>query len=225
MMQAVLFFCVCEELENDDKMKRKSLFCHKCVLSYVIIDVRTITERSCGMPNINEDILSEDSIGMLYRLYEQPMYFEAYRILHDQYLAEDALHEAFLRLIRNRSKIADPNSPAVRSYVRKTVRSAALDLCREQKKQREKCLELDEAIENTVTAEEPIADLSLSLLAQLPPKYASVMRCLFFDGLSVRETSAVMKISESLVRKRCERARKLLKSASVRIEKETYNGR
>ena len=43
------------------------------------------------MPYTNEDI-----IDALYRLYEQPMYFEAYKILHDEYLAEDAVHEAFL---------------------------------------------------------------------------------------------------------------------------------
>ena len=99
------------------------------------------------MPYTNEDI-----IDALYRLYEQPMYFEAYKILHDEYLAEDAVHEAFLKLIRNRKKIADPASPSVRSYVYKTLRSAALDLYRRQKKQRENTLDIDEAMENTLTA-------------------------------------------------------------------------
>lgn len=169
------------------------------------------------MPYTNEDI-----IDSLYRLYEQPMFFAAYKILRDEYLAEDALHEAFLRLIRNRKKIVDPESPAVRSYVYKTLRSAALDLYRKQKKQRENCLELDETLENTIASKETIDTLPLSLIAELPPKYASVIRCLFLDGLSVRETSAVLKISESLVRKRCERARKLLKGTPIHTEKETH---
>ena len=169
------------------------------------------------MPYTNEDI-----IDALYRLYEQSMYFEAHKILHDEYLAEDAVHEAFLRLIRNRSKIADPQSPAVRRYAYKTVRSAALDLYRAQKKQREHCLVLDEAIENTAASPEEITNLPLSLLADLPSKYAAVMRCLFLDGLNVRETAAVLKISEALVRKRCERARKLLKGTPPHTEKETY---
>lgn len=172
------------------------------------------------MPYTNEDI-----IDALYRLYEQSMYFEAYKILHDEYLAEDALHEAFLRLIRNRSKIVDPASPSVRSYAYKAVRSAALDLYRKQKKQRERCLAFDETIENTTAAEEVMTNLPLSLLAELPPKYASVMRCLFLDGLSVLETAAVLKISESLVRKRCERARKLLKPTTTNLKKETNHGR
>ncbi len=160
------------------------------------------------MPYTNEDI-----IDTLYRLYEQPMYFEAYKILHDEYLAEDAVHEAFLRLIRNRDKIAVPDSPSVRSYVYKALKSAALDLYRKQKKQLENCLALDGTLENTI-AEEIGHDLPPAFLAELPQKYASVMRCLFIDDLTVRETSAVLKISESLVRKRCERARKLLKSCT-----------
>lgn len=163
---------------------------------------------------------NEDIIGALYRLYEQPLYYAAYGILHDAYLAEDAVHEAFLRLIRNRDKIADPASPAVRSYVYKTCKSASLDLYRRQKKQRENCLVLDEVIENTVLSEEPMMDLPSSVLAELPPKYASVMRCLFINGLSIRETAAVLQISEASVRKRCERARKRLKHQII-TEKET----
>lgn len=169
------------------------------------------------MPNTNEDI-----IDTLYKLYEQPMFYEAYKILHDEYLAEDAVHEAFLRLIRNRRKIQDPASSSVHSYVYKTLRSAALDLYRRQKRQRENCLELDESIENTLAAPESVERLPVSLIAELPPKYASVMRCLFFDGLSIRETAAVLRISEELVRKRCERARKLLKPENKHTKKESY---
>ncbi len=161
------------------------------------------------MPYENEGIIDE-----LYKLYEQPMYHTAYGILHDEYLAEDAVHEAFLRLIRNRAKITDPTAPSARSYVYKTLKSAALDIYRARKEQREKCVELNEALENTVADAENFGDITNELLAELPPKYASVVRCLFIDALTVRETSAVLNISESLVRKRCERARKLLKSCT-----------
>lgn len=36
----------------------------------------------------------------LYELYEQPMYRIAYAVLHNSYLAEDAVSEAFVRLIK-----------------------------------------------------------------------------------------------------------------------------
>ena len=161
-----------------------------------------------------------DPIGTLYQLYEQPMYFEAYRILHEEYLAEDAVHEAFLRLIRNRGKFTDPQSPQTRSYVFKTVRSAALDLYRKQKNRQQHCLALDETVENTVISDESAENVPGEMLSALPPKYAAVMRCLFIDGLSIRETASVLRISEALVRKRCERARKYLKRADAQIEKE-----
>ena len=166
------------------------------------------------MPYINEDI-----IDALYRLYEQTMYFAAYGILHDEYLAEDAVHEAFVRLIRSREKIANADSPATRRYVYKTLKSAALDLYRRQKKQRENCTVLDETVENTYAFEAMYCDMPFELIAEIPPKYASVMRCLFIDGLNIRETAAVLKISENCVRKRLERARKLLKTALTNKER------
>jgi RNA polymerase sigma-70 factor (ECF subfamily) len=167
----------------------------------------------------------EDIIDALYRLYEQLMYYEAFKILHDGYLAEDAVHEAFVRLIRHRGKITNPSVPDARGYVFKTLRCAALDLYRNRKKQGERCCALDETLEETCASEDTTPDLPLSMIAELPEKYAAVMRCLFIDGLSIRETAAVLRIREDLVRKRCERARKLLRPAliSTHSNKETHH--
>lgn len=170
--------------------------------------------------------LETDIIGALYSLYEQSLYFEAYKILHDTYLSEDAVQETFLRLIRHRDKIRDPSSPQVRGYVYKTLKSAALDIYRRQKIRRENCCTLDERID--IAAENaPLFASSASLIAELPPKYAGVIRCLFVSGLTVRETAAVLKISEACVRKRCERARKYLKKLRYtdRAEKEIRHER
>ncbi len=155
----------------------------------------------------------------LYTLYEQPLYFEAYKILHDTHLSEDAVQEAFLRLIRNRDKIRQPSSREVRAYVYKTLKSAALDLYRAQKRQRSHCCTLDEAIDCTA-GESVFSDLSAELLDALPPRYAAVIRCLFISGLSVRETAAVLKISEACVRKRCQRARGRLQAMKKEISYE-----
>ena len=152
-----------------------------------------------------------DVIEALYALYEQKMYYEAYRVLRDEYLAEDAVQEAFLRLIRNRDKLGDCDSLRVRRYVYKTVRCAALDIYRKQKKNRENFCEWDERAEKVCFEESLDTNTLLSVLNELPQKYFFVIKCLFFDGLTAKETAAVLKISEACVRKRCERARKLLK--------------
>ena len=156
---------------------------------------------------------SEDAekIAALYALYEQTMFYDARQILHDDFLAEDAVHEAFLRLIARRDKLGDPNSASVHSYVKKTLRSAAIDLYRKNLRERENCCDL----EDFEIAEEGSEDLptdALSLLGELPAKYAAVIRCRAVHGLSVHETAAVLQISEACVRKRCERARHMLQS-------------
>ena len=101
-------------------------------------------------------------IDELYALYEQPLCFEAYKILHDQHLSEDAVQEAFLRLIRNRDKIREPSSRQVRAYVYKTLKSAALDIYRAQKRQRALCCTLDEAID-CADGESELSDLSAEI--------------------------------------------------------------
>ena len=64
------------------------------------------------------------------------------------------------------------------------------------------------AYANAVSSE----SLSLSEgISKLPDKYKTVIECLAVKGMSVKETSDYLGISESNVRKRCERARKMLK--------------
>lgn len=46
----------------------------------------------------------------LYKTYKNRMYYIANSILKDSYLAEDAVHNAFLRIINNLEKIEDVDS-------------------------------------------------------------------------------------------------------------------
>ena len=48
-----------------------------------------------------------DKIVKLYELYEQKMYGVAFSVLHDSWQAEDAVSEAFVKLIKNIRKIKD----------------------------------------------------------------------------------------------------------------------
>lgn len=41
----------------------------------------------------------------LYNEYKERMYYYAYSILHDDYLAEDAVNQAFLGIVQNAEKI------------------------------------------------------------------------------------------------------------------------
>ena len=157
---------------------------------------------------------TRDKIERMYELYEQPMYRIAYRVLGDEYAAEDAVHDAFVKLIANRGKIADPASQKTWAYAKSAVRSAAIDVYRRRQREAERSVETVEAAEEIGVPEE--------LLSGLPEKYAKVVRLRFIDGLTTAETAAVMRITESCVKKRVERAKKLL--AESMNEWRIYNG-
>ncbi|MFR5859533.1 MAG: RNA polymerase sigma factor [Clostridia bacterium] len=62
----------------------------------------------------------------LYETYRKLMHWTAEGILHDEYLAEDAVHEAFLRIIQNFHQIREIPCPKTRSFVVIIVRKYSL---------------------------------------------------------------------------------------------------
>ena len=54
---------------------------------------------------------AKEKLHTLYKIYEKPMYHIAYAILHHTQQTEDAVSEAFCRVIANLHKIGDPESP------------------------------------------------------------------------------------------------------------------
>lgn len=73
-----------------------------------------------------------DTIVSLFRLYEQKMYHIAFAILHDSYQAEDAVMDAFVRLLDRNYPIHDPASREAKSLVIQVIRSSAIDIYRKK---------------------------------------------------------------------------------------------
>ena len=148
-------------------------------------------------------------IAELYSMYEQKMFYEARGILNDDQLAEDAVQEAFLKLIRHRDRLSTLRPQQISSYVWQTLRSTAIDIYRKNKRERERICDIEEA-EKIIGESDSLNDGVISLIDDLPPKYKAIAVCRLKHGLSVKETASVLKLTESCVRKRYERARKLL---------------
>lgn len=66
----------------------------------------------------------------LYRLYERPMYHIAMAILKNHYQAEDAVSDAFGRLISGLDKLDKPESVQTKAYIIKVIRSTAINIYR-----------------------------------------------------------------------------------------------
>ena len=161
----------------------------------------------------------KDSIRFIescYRLYEQKMYGYAYRILKDAGLAEDAVQNSFLRLMKRETFFQDPESEECKRYIITVVRNAAIDLYNERRKSQEMiCLSNDdEFFEQAVLDESEHGteehEWLVDHMEQLSEDYRRVVLCIAGRNMSVRETAKHLGISEANVRKRYERAKKKL---------------
>ena len=158
-----------------------------------------------------------------YRLYERKLYSAAYAILKDEGQAEDAVQDTFLNLLRKEVYFEDATSEDCRRFILTVIKNVAINRYRKNQREREhEMLAEEETLtfigenaggENSTEAEalggeDDRAEVMLKLL---PDKYRDVMRCLVIEEISVRETADRLDISEAGVRKRFERARKMLK--------------
>lgn len=160
-----------------------------------------------------------------YKLYEQKMYQIAYLILHDSGLAEDAVQEAFLKLMKRNIYFKDPKSDDCKRYIITVIKHASIDIYNKKKRERE-IMYLSDEDANIADVSDPNSgnpDME-ELISDLPSKYYAVVHCLTIKNLSVKETSAELGITEAAVRKRFERAKLLLKTIMKgREEHETEN--
>lgn len=91
-----------------------------------------------------------ETIVSLFRLYEQKMYHIAFAILHDSCQAEDAVMDAFVRLLDRNYPIHDPASRKAKSLVIRVIRSSAIDIYRKNWKEREYVAIDEQAAENLI---------------------------------------------------------------------------
>ena len=149
----------------------------------------------------------------IYIQYRSLMLSRAYEILRDTGLAEDAVHNAFIRILQNMGKLDEVVSQRTKSFVVIVTENVAKTMY--AKNMRQKTVSLDETHQSSVniadTAEGRIsAEYVAQKIAELPEQYSRVMMLKYLNQLTNREIASVLKISEAAVRKRLERARREL---------------
>ncbi|HFL3113362.1 TPA: RNA polymerase sigma factor, partial [Clostridioides difficile] len=92
--------------------------------------------------------LEEDKVKFekIYEKYRQIMFYVANKILKDDHLAEDAVHNAFIRIIKNIDKIDEVDSPRTKAFIVIIVERIAIDFYRKRK--REKVSDIEEEYKN-----------------------------------------------------------------------------
>ncbi len=156
-------------------------------------------------------------IEKCYQLYEQKMYQAAFGILHDSGRAEDAVQEAFLKLMKGQAYFENAESEDCKRYMITVIKHSAIDIYNKKKREQEIiCFlnrDIDEETKGAAQKEGDGEEELKTLISGLRPKYYDVVEALALENLSVKETSGRLGISEVNVRKRFERAKKMLKVA------------
>ncbi len=158
----------------------------------------------------------EAALAGLVSEYASTLYRVAYSVLRNPADAEDAVQEAFLRVLRHRSTLGEVRDHRV--WLIRIVWNIVLDRKR-RAKTRPETDDVEELARvlpaNGLSAEERAAAAQhhahvLACIEKLPPKERQVLTLSAFDELNSVEIAEVLDISESSVRSRLFRARNLM---------------
>ena len=159
----------------------------------------------------------KEKLSALYRLYEKPLYRIAFAVLHDHAQAEDAVSEAFLRVIRHISRLGEPDSPQTKQYMIRVIRSTAFSQYRRNERDAKACQPYDSEQTELPDPDDRLSrrierSSLLETLAALIGILSETDRKIVVwhgrDGLGFAAIAARLGMTESAVRKRYERARK-----------------
>lgn len=155
----------------------------------------------------------EDAIKIecLYNKYKYLMFKIANDILNDYNDAEDAVHQSFVKIIKNLHNINFDDSSKTKNLFAIICSNAAKDIY----KKRKKLIEFDDTDDVGVESVEP-ADIVISkdsvnrimgVLRSLPETYRDVMLLKFAYGYSTSEIAGLLNISQETAKKRVTRGK------------------
>lgn len=148
----------------------------------------------------------------LYEKYGRLMKYIAHQKLGDDYLAEDAMHNAFLKLARYLKIIDEVDSHKTKRFVVLVTESVIIDMFRKNKHYPKDSYE---ELEPIVSYEQDMLDRIavqelVAMIANLPETYRTALELRAYHRLDEKQIADLLGISYAATRKRLERARTLL---------------
>ena len=166
---------------------------------------------------------NKSKFEQIYKKYKQTMFFVANRVLRDEYLSEDVVHQAFIRIIDNLDKIDKIDCHKTKGFIVIIVENIAIDFYRKRK--RENNISFDEVefyIRDIKNESNLIINDVEEAILKLPINYSSVFRLKYSQGYSNEEISKILKISEENVRQRISRGKKKLVEILAKEAEKAY---
>jgi RNA polymerase sigma-70 factor (ECF subfamily) len=163
----------------------------------------------------------------LYYEYRYIMYSCANEILHDKYLTEDAVHQSFIRIMKNLHKIDEDNRPRTCNFLVIICRNVAKDIYNKRlylNKNNDPFEELDDNITgksndpmDILITKESIERITKSIQS-LDPIYRDVLLLKRVYNFSREEIADLLGISIETVKKRIQRAKNILSEKLAKEE-------
>ena len=159
------------------------------------------------------ELAAATDVEALVREHARFVYRVAYSVLRNPQNAEDAVQETFLRVWKNRGKLAEVRD--ARLWLARIAWRVAVDRVKQRPEQA-----LEEMVSEPPSGEEPADErlageqlrrLMQTLVAGLPPELREVVALSTAQEMTSSDMAEVLGIPESTVRTRLFRARQLLR--------------
>jgi len=164
--------------------------------------------------NLIETEEEKNKFEQIYNSYKHTMFYVAKSILKDDYLSEDAVHNAFINIAKSMDNINEVDSYRTKGYVVVIVRNISINMLKIQNKTVD-VDELEERITDDLNLEDEVLlklsfDSIIEEITSLPVIYKDVLYLSYVEDLNTQEISRLINISNEAVKKRLQRGRKIL---------------
>ena len=163
--------------------------------------------------------ISEKQFDYVYNEYAKELYNIAYGYTRNRDDSIDIMQNAYVVLLESNKKF-ESNEHIKYFLIRVTI-NESIDLLKSASKKR--VIKNNDVVVNfpETKKEELPYDLS-EIVNTLPEKYKTIIILHYYDDMKIKDISSVLKISEPAVKKRLERARKLIKEIIERNYKNDW---
>ena len=163
--------------------------------------------------------ISEKQFDYVYNEYAKELYNIAYGYTRNRDDSIDIMQNAYVVLLESNKKF-ESNEHIKYFLIRVTI-NESLNLLKSASKKR--VIKNNDVFVNfpETKKEELPYDLS-EIVNTLPEKYKTIIILHYYDDMKIKDISNVLKISESAVKKRLERARNLIKEIIERNYKNDW---
>ena len=153
-------------------------------------------------------ILSEQEFNKKYELYSQELMNISYGYTKSRDDSLDIIQNVFTKLVNNPKQFNNLNEEKY-WLIRITINECK-DFLRKKSKRPIINADLVNSFSNYDSETENLHYIA-DVVKTLPEKYRVVIILFYWDSLSIKEIAKVLKVSDDAVKKRLERARKLIK--------------